>query len=256
MLYAGTVRELVNDWSTDESASYGFVVLAIALWFAWSRRTLLLTQPASPDGRGIILIGVSCAVLTLGTMAGEFFLKRLAFVMAPAALIWTVWGLSRLRVLAFPFVMLTTAIPLPSVVYNRMTVPLQLIASEAAAGFIQLTGGTVYRDGNILHVPGLTVGVAEACSGLRSLSAVIVVALLMGVTHCTRTGTRVVLLALVLPLVIAVNIARVTGTVLLVQVSEEIALGFYHSVSGWAVFILTSICVYLMAKGLHAVLET
>lgn len=253
--YAATLRDLVRAWWQDPGASFGFVVLPIAIWLAWETRRDLRSTPSAPDARGLLFLALGCGLLTIGAFASEFFLKRLSLVITTGALIWTFRGMTHLRLLALPLCLLVTIIPLPEIVYNRVALPLQLLASKAAVFLIRLTDGTIYRDGNILYIPGLTLGVAEACSGLQSLSAVTVVAILMGFTHCKRGRTRLLLLGAALPLAVLVNIFRVTGTVWLAQASHNLALGFYHSFSGWLIFVITSLLVYQLAKGLHVLLE-
>src|SRR5208283_1592250 len=126
--------------------------------------------PVAPDGRGVLVLAFGCIVFLVGRLGAEFFLSRISFVVVLTALIWTFWGLPRLRTLTFPLVLLLTMVPLPNLVYNTVGIPLQLLASWASAAIIQAFGGTIYREGNVLQLPNITLGVAEACSGLRSLA--------------------------------------------------------------------------------------
>jgi exosortase len=142
-------------------------------------------------------------------------------------------------------------VPLPVIFYNAISAPLQLFASDVATDFAQLLGVAVYRDGNIIHLANISLGVEEACSGLNSLSALMVVSLLIGYLICPSVGARVTLFALSIPLSIAVNIIRVTGTAIIADYHEEFALGFYHSFTGWLVFIGGFAILYAFAKGLN-----
>ena len=94
-----------------------------------------------------------------------------------------------------------------------------------------------------------------ACSGLNSLSALIVGSLLLGYLLCSRTVSRVVLFAAAIPLAIVVNILRVAGTALLADYNQEFAMGFYHSFSGWLVFVAGFGLLYLCARMLHALVD-
>ena len=107
-------------------------------------------------------------------------------VLLLAGISWTLGLAVRTRTLAFPFMLLLTMIPLPMLVFNRITLPLQLLSSQAATAIIQAFGNSVYRDGNVLHLPHTTLGVAEACSGLHSLASLVVVSLLLGFVECRR----------------------------------------------------------------------
>ena len=142
-------------------------------------------------------------------------------------------------------------VPLPTLVYNAVSAPLQLFASDVSTSLAQLLGVAVYRDGNIIHLANISLGVEEACSGLNSLSALMVVSLLIGFLICPLMSVRVILFALSIPLSIAVNILRVTGTAIIADYHEQFALGFYHSFTGWLVFIGGFAILYSLAKGLN-----
>jgi len=254
-LYASTLRSLASDWLNDPGASYGFLVPPLALYIAYARRARTLATPASSDRRGLLVIVAACVVFLVGKLAAEFFVTRFSFVVLITGLAWTFWGLARTRTLGFPLILLTTMIPLPTILYNKIAVPLQLLASQTAATVVQFFGKSIYQEGNILQLPNTTLGVAEACSGLHSLASLVVVSLVLGFTECRRLRSRVLLIALSIPLAIAVNVVRVTGTAFLAEYNEEYAMGFYHSFSGWLVFVAGFGLVWILAKGLRVLLD-
>lgn len=250
-LYSKVVYDLVYTWWTDPSASHGLLIPPLAFYLAWLQRDTIVAEPARPTARGLWITGIGCAVFLIGELGAEFFLTRLSLVIILAGLIATFWGFPRLRKLTFPMLLLVTMIPLPALVWNALATPLQLFASDMAANFAQALGVAVYRDGNIIHLAGLSLGVAEACSGLRSLSALTIGALVLGFLKCSSIWTRVALLALAVPLAIAVNVVRVTGTAVLADHWAAIAFGFYHSFSGWLVFVVGFGALWLVALTLH-----
>jgi exosortase len=146
-------------------------------------------------------------------------------------------------------------VPLPTLVYNSLAAPLQLFASEVATNLAQAAGVAVFRDGNIIHLANISLGVEEACSGLNSLSALIVASLLLGYLLCSRISSRIVLALLSIPLAIAINIIRITGTAIIADYRPEFALGFYHSFSGWLVFLVAFGVLYGLALILTRLLE-
>ncbi len=254
-LYTPTLLDLAHDWWTDEGASYGVLVPPIALYIAWLRRGDTLSKPVAPEGRGILIVAFGCVVFMIGRLGAEYFLSRVSFIIVLTGLIWTFWGYARLRTLAFPLVLLVTMVPLPNLVFNTVGIPLQLLASWASAAIIQGFGGTIYREGNVLQLPGITLGVAEACSGLRSLASLSVASLLVGFLNCTRVYSRALLFLLAIPLAIGVNILRVTGTALLATYRQEFAMGFYHSFYGWLVFLVSFSILWFLANFLHRTIE-
>jgi exosortase len=139
--------------------------------------------------------------------------------------------------LAFPLLLVASVVPLPVIVYNSLAAPLQLLASNLATVAAQFLGVAVYRDGNIIQLAATSLGVAEACSGLRSLGALAVGALLLGFLERFGIWARVGLFALAIPIAIFFNIVRVTGTALLAERNPDLAMGFYHAISGWLIFV-------------------
>jgi exosortase len=164
------------------------------------------------------------------------------------------WGKARLVRLAFPLILLATMIPLPAIIYNTATAPLQLFASDVAARIAQFCNVSVFRDGNIIQLAHISLGVDEACSGLNSFSALMMAGVLLGRFLCEGIASRVLLVLLSAPLSIAVNVLRISGTAILADYSEKFALGFYHTFAGWLVFLIGFLAFIGIAKGLHAVL--
>ncbi len=240
--------DLASEWWTQPEASYGMLVPPIAFYIVYLQRRTTFAFPAERALRGMWLVAFGCLVFLLGKLAGEFFLARISFVFLLAGLVWTFWGTSRFKTLAFPFVLLATMVPLPAIVYNTVAAPLQLLASRVATDLAQMLGVSIFRDGNIIHLATTSLGVEEACSGLHSLPALVVGSLLLGfLANATILG-RILLLVVSVPLAIAVNVLRVTGTALLADYRPEFAIGFYHSFSGWLVFVLGFGALWLIGQ--------
>lgn len=256
LLFWNVLADMANDWWIVPAYSQGMLLPPLALYVAWINRRRTLSCAATADNRGLLLIAFACCTFILGTAASEFFLMRFSFVILVTGLIWTFWGMRRLQTLGFPLLLLATMVPLPTLLYNSLAAPLQLLASDIAARIAQAFGISVFRDGNILQLAGLSLGVAEACSGLNSLSALIVGSVLLGYLLCTGWAARVILFIAAAPLAVAVNIVRVAGTAILADYHQEFAMGFYHSFSGWLVFVAGFGLLYVLALALHAAVDS
>jgi exosortase len=236
LLYWGVVRSMASEWWTDSSSSYGMLIPPIALYIAYSRRAVTFAIPARAELRGLWVVALACAVFLFGCLAAGYFLSRISLILLLAGLSWTFWGFARLRTLAFPLFLLGTMVPPPALMYPTAAAPLQLLASSVASDLAQAMGITVFREGNIIHLANLSLGVVEACSGLQSLSALVVASLLLGYLLDLTLGGRILLFVLAVPLAIAVNVLRVAGTAVLADYQPELAMGYYHLFSGWLVF--------------------
>lgn len=255
ILFWPVLVDMAHDWWTEPSLSQGMLLPPLALYTAWLSRRDVFSYPAISDNRGLLVIGFACLTFLLGRLASEFFLMRFSFVILLAGFIWTFWGIPRLRSLSFPMLLLATMVPLPVMIYNSLAAPLQLLASDLATQIAQALGVSVFRDGNVIQLAGTSLGVAEACSGLNSLSALLVASILLGFLLCSRAVTRVALFVVAAPLAVAVNVVRVAGTAILADYNEEFAEGFYHSFSGWLVFVAGFGVLYLFARILHALID-
>jgi exosortase len=247
-LYIAIIPDLALEWWTVDASSYGMLVPPITLYIAYMRRHTTLSIPAQSDLRGLSLLCLACLVFLAGKLSAEFFLARISFVILLAGLTWTFWGLQRFKTLIFPFVLLSTMVPLPAIVYNTAAAPLQLFASSVATSVAQTCGVSIYRDGNVIHLATTSLGVAEACSGLNSLSALVVGSLLIGFLEDASILGRFLLFAISIPLAVAVNVLRVAGTAILADYHMEFAMGFYHMLSGWLVFVLGFGLLWLTGK--------
>jgi exosortase len=115
----------------------------------------------------------------------------------------------------------------------------------------QNLGVSAFRDGNIIQLANVSLGVEEACSGISSLSALAVGSILLGYLLCSRQLCRIALFVIAIPLAIGVNIARVAGTAVLADYDQELAMGLYHSFTGWLVFVIGFLFLYVFARLLH-----
>lgn len=251
ILFAAVLADMAHDWWVDPAFSQGLLLPPLATYLAWVHRSRTLSVAPTIDNRGILVTAGACTMFLLGRFASEFFLMRFSFVILLMGLVWTFWGFPRLRTLLFPLMLLATMVPLPVMVYNSLAAPLQLLASDLATRIAQALGISVFRDGNVIQLAGTTLGVAEACSGLNSLSALIVGSILLGFLMCSRMLSRITLLLLAAPLAIGVNIIRVAGTAIIADYNPALAEGFYHSFSGWLVFMAGFAALYLFAQILH-----
>ena len=246
-IYYQVVGKLVMDWYDNPDFSHGFLVVPFALFVAWEKRKVLRDTPIRQTWSGIWLLLAAIFVLFMGVYGAELFLSRLSLVMLIAAIVWTLCGRAMLRELRFPILVLLLAIPIPAVIFNQITFPLQLLASRMASVLLPLFGVPVLRDGNIIRLASMQLEVAEACSGIRSLMSLFAVAIFYGYFLERSTARRVVLALASIPIAVFANSARIVGTGLCVQYwNPDKAVGFFHEFSGWLMFIVSLCCLYLV----------
>jgi exosortase len=130
--------------------------------------------------------------------------------------------------------------------FNAVAFPLQSVAAQNATAVLDAVGVPVLRDGNVIHLSRITLGVTEACSGIRSLISLLALAVAWGYLSLPGTGARITLALLAVPLTIGANAARIVITGLLGQwFGPRYAQGFFHTFSGWLIFLLAAIGLLL-----------
>jgi exosortase len=238
LVYAPSIQRLVWQWRFDDDMGHGFFVPVVAAYIAWRKRSELRAIPLEPCWWGLAIMLFGAAQALVGSMGAELFLSRTALLESLVGLLLLTTGRRMTRALAFPLFLLCFMIPIPAIVYARITFPLQLIASRAAEFAFQVLQVPVLRDGNVLELPEKTLSVVEACSGIRSLLSLSFLGLVYGYFTDTRWWVRVLLFVAVLPIAIAANATRVTITGLLAQYRPELSGGAFHSFEGWVIFML------------------
>ena len=253
LLYWTIVGDLLGDWWTIPAYSHGIVVLPLSIWLVFQTRQSILSIAPRPDSRGLAITAFACLMYVTGQLGAELFLQRISLPVLLVGLLVTFWGAQRAARLSLPLLLFTTSIPIPAIVYNRAAADLQLLASSIATSVAHAFGVSAYRDGNIISLANITLGVAEACSGLNSLSALMVSSVLVGFLQFERAWPRWVLFLLSAPLAVLVNVVRVAGTAILADRNPAFALGLIHLFSGWLVFSAGLALLYLCAKALQLV---
>jgi exosortase len=237
-LYYQTAIDLAVDWWTLPEAGHGLLLAPVAIWFASKSGIRPGAKPNIVLGSAMLLlaIGVRCAA----GLAADIFSTRVSMMMVLAGLTVYRYGFRQLLHWWLPFVLGGLSIPLPELITQTIALPLQFRASRMGASLLQMRDVPVLLSGNIIRIPGHELFVTEACSGLRSLTALLSVGVLMGAVVLTTLVARVSLLLIAIPIAIVINGVRVFLTGFLVFfVSPSLGEGFMHLTEGWLLFLVS-----------------
>ena len=246
ILFRHTIADLVQDWLKDDNYSHGFLIVPLALYFAWERRHKLAQAEHQPSFWGAIFFvpAIIAAVLNMHP-----FVNRVAMLLCILGAVVFLCGWARLKVMLFPIAFLLLMIPIPAVIFNPVTFPLQLLASRFGAWALAACQVPVLREGNIIQLANTSLEVAEACSGIRSLISLLTLAIVYGYFVESRIWVRIALAIAAVPVAIAANAFRVAGTGLAAHFyGAEAAEGFFHTFSGWLVFIVAFILLFALHR--------
>jgi exosortase len=268
--YAAVLVKLSSNWWSDENYSHGLLVPFIIGYILWLRRDRLAAEPARP----MTFLGGAVVVLALfalwtGVAGAELFTQRMSLVLLIAGTVVYFWGLPLLRLILVPLGLLILAIPIPAILFNKIAFPLQLFASRCAVWSMSMLGIPVLRHGNVIELKPLNsfdtkkLEVVEACSGIRSLMTLVTLAVVFAYFTHPRSDDRpgggsgwgwlrsygfwrsTILVISAVPIAIVTNAARVSGTGILAHYyGTQVADGFFHSFSGWAMYIVAFLLLF------------
>ena len=246
VLFWEPMLTLGRDWWSDPEAGHGLLLGPLAIFLAW-RRGLLRPRRAQPLLGMILLVG-AVTLRYLSGLAAEMFTLRMSLFGALMALIVFAAGVRQLLHWWLPAALLLLSVPIPAVLLNSVALPLQLKASAMGAQLLEWRQVPVALAGNVIHLPGRSLFVTEACSGLRSITALLSLGVLIGGIWLRGPWSRGLLVAAALPVAMVLNGIRVFLTGFLVYyVNPSLGDGFMHYTQGWALFVVAFTVLAVLA---------
>jgi exosortase len=243
-LYASILFRLAGQWWHDPNFSHGFFVPAFSLLVLWRERSRLARLAPQPTMWGLPILIIALCTLVVGVLGAELFLSRVSLLLLMAGLVLLFRGWRYFGATLFPWAFLVFMIPIPIIMFNHITFPLQIVASKIAAALLPLIGVPVLREGNVINIPALSLEVAEACSGIRSLFSLVTLAIIYGYLREARAFVRMVLGLASVPIAVVANSFRIVGTGVLAQYWDaNKAEGFFHNFSGWLIFLVSFVAI-------------
>jgi EpsI family protein len=156
--------------------SYGFLIPVLSGYMVWARRKQLAEMTPEPRlVAGGCLLAISLAVLLLGEAGMMLSLQELSFPFALAGMVLAILGFGFLRALLFPIAYLFFMIPVWEVVIDHLHFPLQNFSARNGAALLNIIGIPAYRHGVYIDLPTINLEVAQACSGVNYLIAIIAI---------------------------------------------------------------------------------
>lgn len=247
-LYSPVLSDLVGEWYDNPNHSHGFLVPVIAGYFLWMRREQLSAVALRPDNRGSLLILGGLLIYYLGDLGAAHTTMRLSFLIVLAGVIIFNYGIMFFRAIYFPFLFLIFMIPVPRYLYDMIAFPLKLFVTKYAVAALSMLGVLVLHEGNVIMLENVTLQVVDACSGIRSLTSIIVVAITLAYISQRSAVTRIIMVIAAVPIAIFANIMRIVITGLLARsYGSAVAEGFFHEFAGLGVFGLEVALLLVMA---------
>jgi exosortase len=225
---------MYGSWFDDyANMEHGVLVVPAAVYMAWTKRDKLAQIPAAPSRLGVLVLLWGALQSMFGIAAHFTYLSRTSILVSLVGVIAAVFGWRMVRELAYPLGTLMLMFTPPTFIYERLTLSLQLIASRLGEVFLETLGYSVLREGNILELPGVKLSVEEACSGIRSLTAILFMCVIYNFFFVQGRGMRWLILITAVPIAILGNALRILATGIASQYNPALVQGAAHEAFGY-----------------------
>ncbi|SPH24093.1 hypothetical protein DEA8626_03142 [Defluviimonas aquaemixtae] len=240
---------LAAAWSTAEY-SHGPLIPLISLYLFLREQRRMPVSDAAPRRRwpGLVVIAAALFVAVVGNMMRVPDIVTYAFIFWVSGVVLTIFGWDRGRRHQLPVFHLVFMLPLPQMLYWKLTIFLQWVSSALGVWFVSLAGVAVFLEGNVIDLGVYKLQVAEACSGLRYLFPILSFSYLFAILYRGPLWHKLVLLLSAAPLTVLMNSVRIGIIGILVdRYGIEQAEGFLHFFEGWVIFLLCVAILFAMA---------
>jgi exosortase len=239
-------------WQSDEYSS-GMLVPFFAFYVLWVRRDEIFQYNIQPSLWGLVGLIFAQAVRYFGLYFMYSSAERFSIVLTVASLILLLFGWTIFRKLITLLLFLCLMLPLPQSIHTAVMLPLQNLATKSAVFCLEVAGFTVFHQGNVIHLGGTTIAVAEACNGLRMITAFFVVTGFVVLLLHRPLWEKLLLLASSLPVALLCNTVRLTVTsIVFTRLHAARWEQMFHDFGGYAMMPLAIAIVmfelWLLAK--------
>jgi exosortase len=249
-LYRDVVLDLVKQWLQDQNYNHGLLIPVLSALLIYRALDDLPDRRQASVVAALPLLLPGLVLYCLAQAAAELFTLRISMLLIFWGLVRGLWGAVAFRSLRFPMLFLLFMIPLPYVLFYRVAFPLQLASAAGSAMVLEFLGVPFVRTGNIIHLQKASLDVVTACSGLRSLLALIAFGTLAAGLIEMRRWLKITLVLCSVPIAMFSNGLRIVATAVLVHTSGEAFLhGSLHQAMGLITFAIGIAMVFALGRG-------
>jgi exosortase len=237
LAYGRTAVTLWRMGAHNDTYSHGVLIAPGSIFLGWALRKQPPPVPAHPSWGGLPLVAFAVLMQLAGVRGDVTMFQAYSLILLIAGLVWTWFGTSMLRRLAFPIAFLVFGAPTFPVLVNQLSFRLKTIAAFGSILLAQAMGVSVVRQGMDLYLPTGVMTIEGACSGLNSLIALMALGALFAYLGTGAVWRRWVLFLLSVPVALAGNIVRITSLCVYAGLTDTTrATGLFHNIGGFVLF--------------------
>jgi exosortase D (VPLPA-CTERM-specific) len=244
--YFLTLKGLFNIWSTNDDYSYGFLIPLVSGYLVWERRGQMNHTTTQANWFGVIPFFLFLLISLYGVLGSSPSAVQPTIPLVLLSVVLLCFGCKMFKVLFFPLAFLIFMIPLPTLIQSQIGLPLKLLSTELGAVILRLVGVSVFVEGSVIDLGVTQLQVVDACAGLRFVLPLLALGAIFAHFFERFWRKKVLLVAAAVPIAVVTNSIRIAITGILSYLyGSEIAMGFFHSFSGWVVFIFAFTLLFM-----------
>jgi exosortase D (VPLPA-CTERM-specific) len=252
LIYAPLLPGLVRDWYEHDNFSYGFLIPFIFIYLLWQKREILRNTPVSASSWGALSLLAAVVIGLTGKVMGDSFTLRLSMILALGGLAHLLLGKHQIKILLFPLAYLLLMIPPPYLVVKEISYYLRFFDAVLATSALQAMGIPVYQDSYFLHLPNITLEVADICSGISSLFAMVAAGVFYINSLPVRPSSKAVIMVGALLFPVLANLFRIVLiSAIVYYFGPAILQSFFHQFTGTFTFLLSIVVLVVLGEYLR-----
>lgn len=244
-LFRAEAMSMVEKWENDETFGHAWLILPIVIWLVWMRRDLLARVNPRPFWWGLVPMAGAALLWVVGDLARVAFVEQFALVFMLQASVLTILGLGAARTLLFPLFYLLFLVP-----FGDQIMPvLQDFTAKFSVALLEWLEIPTYHDGIFISIPTGDFEVAQACSGVRFVIAMLAVGSLYANIAFKSPWRRAAIIGISLVVPVIANGFRAFGIIYIAHLTDsEYAVGVDHIIYGWVFFSIVMVAVLLIGR--------
>jgi len=243
---------LIFLWANSDDYSHGFAIIPLALYILWQKREILHSAQVRGAWVGFLVATGSLLVYIVAKKGEMQTFASVSMIFFLWGTVIFLFGYEIFKACLFPLLILFFMIPVPAQIIAALTIPLQLLVTDASVWLASLFGIPILSEGNVIQLPQRTFQVVQACSGLRSIMAMLTLGAVLGYFTLRSNVLRAILFLLAVPIAMAVNIIRVFVLIAVFHsLSIDLSEGSLHTIMGLTIFGIAIGLFLLTSKGLE-----
>ena len=247
--FSPVFKILFDQWIKSEDYAHAFITLPIIAFMVWKQRRSIVFKSDKGSLFGLVIVLLSIFAYLVSLHAHIQSIASISMVTTIVGMLVYIIGFRCVSELSMPLLLLLLLIPIPSLIYSKATLPLQLKVSQTSEILLRLFQVPIFREGNVLEIPDKVFEVVQACSGMRSIISLVTLSLIIGFFTLERGWSKLILLLSSIPVAIFTNIIRLVVMVLAFHYYKfDLSTGTSHTVMGLSLFILALIIIVALQR--------